>query len=102
MGIKSGFKRTPKLKIESVSDNLKDRQKYHIPLDFHAILELAMGLYCFFCVYISFVVDKPFIIGFMVVYGFGFLFVAINTVRESTWNLSGKLGTGNETVSEIA
>ncbi len=102
LGIKSGFKRTPKFKIESSEDNLKDRLKYQIPLDFHAVLELAMGLYCFFCVYISFVVGKPFIIGFMVVYGLGFLFVAINTIKESTWKLSEKLSTGNETVSEIA
>jgi hypothetical protein len=38
----------------------------------------------------------------MVVYGLGFLFVAINTIKESTWKLSEKLSTGNETVSEIA
>jgi cellulose synthase/poly-beta-1,6-N-acetylglucosamine synthase-like glycosyltransferase len=102
LGVKSGFKRTPKLRIESESDQLIDRQKYHIPMDYHAVLELIMGLYCFFCVYISFLVNKPFIIGFMIVYGFGFLFVGLNTIKESLWKYSGSAQVENKTLTEIA
>jgi len=102
LGVKSGFKRTPKLRIESESDQLIDRQKYHIPMDYHAVLELIMGLYCFFCVYISFLVNKPFIIGFMIVYGFGFLFVGLNTIKESLWKYSGSAQVENKTLTENA
>jgi len=100
LGIQSGFKRTPKLKIESKEDSWKDRQKYKIPLDYIAILEFLMGVYCLFCVYISFIVEKPFIIGFMVIYSFGFFFVSLHSIREALG--SGVLNVENETVPEIA
>ncbi|MCB1142979.1 MAG: glycosyltransferase [Leptospiraceae bacterium] len=102
LGIKSGFKRTPKLRIENSSDSLKDRQKYPIPFDANSILELAMAIYCFFCVYLSFLVDKPFIIGFLFIYGMGFLFVSLNTIKESLWKLQGAFEKEKEAVSEIA
>jgi len=101
LGIKSGFKRTPKLKIESNSDKLQERQKYKIPLDIHAVLELIMGIYCFLCVYISILVNKPFIIGFMIAYGLGFLFVSYNSIKESLWIFQ-DLKSEKETISEIA
>ncbi|MCX8000541.1 MAG: glycosyl transferase, partial [Leptospiraceae bacterium] len=85
LGIPSGFKRTPKLRIESSKDNLKDRLKYHLPLDWHAVFEFFMGVYCFVCIYLSFQVKKPFMVGFLVIYGLGFFFVAFNTVKEYLW-----------------
>jgi cellulose synthase/poly-beta-1,6-N-acetylglucosamine synthase-like glycosyltransferase len=85
MGIPSGFKRTPKLRIESSSDNLKERLKYHLPLDYHVLFEIVMGVYCIFCIYLSILVKKPFIIGFLVIYGMGFFFVAYNSIKEYLW-----------------
>lgn len=83
LGIKSSFKRTPKLKLENTADSWKDKLKYTIPLDFHIFLEFFMGIYCAFCVYLSFLVDKPFIVGFLIIYSLGFFFVSINTLKES-------------------
>lgn len=85
LGIQSGFKRTPKLKIESKSDKLVDRSKYRLPLDFHVVLELLMGTYSLFCIYLSFHVGKPYIIGFLSLYTLGFYFVAFQSIRESLW-----------------
>ena len=87
LGIKSGFKRTPKLRIENSADSLKERMKYTVPMDFHAILEIMMGVYCIFCIYLSIVTYKPFIIGFLVIYTAGFFFVAFGTLREAFWKL---------------
>lgn len=100
LGIQSGFKRTPKLKIETTSDSWKERQKYRIPLDSIVFFELFMSLYCFFCVFISLMVDKIWIIGFMLVYGFGFLFVAVNTFLETYGTPEMELE--KEVVTEIA
>lgn len=101
MGIPSGFKRTPKLRIENANDNLKDKMKYHLPLDYHVILELFMGIYCIFCIYLSFIVKKPFIIGFLVIYGAGFFFVAYNSIKEYLWKFQSALQE-TETSTEIA
>ncbi|MCC5816474.1 MAG: glycosyltransferase family 2 protein [Leptospira sp.] len=86
-GVQSGFKRTPKLKIESKKDNLLDRTKYAVPLDFHVILEIFMGSYAVFCIYLSIVMGKPYIIGFLVMYALGFYFVAFQSIREAMWKL---------------
>lgn len=85
LGIPSGFKRTPKLKIENKDDSLQDRLKYSIPLDIHVLFEFLMGVYCLFCIYLSVITQKPFVIGFMVLYSFGFFFVAFQSIRESLW-----------------
>jgi cellulose synthase/poly-beta-1,6-N-acetylglucosamine synthase-like glycosyltransferase len=85
LGIQSGFKRTPKLKIENNSDNLKEKLKYTIPFDSLSFIELFMGAYCLFCVYISFVVEKPFIIGFLFIYAIGFFFVGFSSIRDAYW-----------------
>ncbi len=85
LGIQSGFKRTPKLKIESNADNLKEKLKYTIPFDSLSFIELFMGAYCIFCVYISFVVEKPFIIGFLFIYAIGFFFVGFSSIRDAYW-----------------
>lgn len=87
LGIKSSFKRTPKLNIETSKDNLKEKNKYSIPLDFHVVLEFFMGLYCTLCVYLSFKVGKPYIVGFLIMYAFGFFFVAINSLKEALWSM---------------
>ncbi len=102
MGIPSGFKRTPKLRIEKNGDTLKDKMKYHQPLDLHSILEFAMGIYCLFCIYISFVVGKPFMVGFLIIYSSGFFFVGWNTVKEYLWKFQANLEPEAQTSAEIA
>jgi hypothetical protein len=83
LGIQSGFKRTPKMKIESKADNLADRMKYTIPLDIHVGLEFLMGCYCAFCIYLCLALDKPYVIGFLVLYSIGFFYVAFQSMREA-------------------
>lgn len=100
LGIKSGFKRTPKLKIENAQDNVRDRQKYGIPLDFHVVLEFFMGLYSVACIYIAFKVGKPYIVGFLVIYALGFFFVAINSMREALWSIKPAGFTGEPSAIE--
>jgi cellulose synthase/poly-beta-1,6-N-acetylglucosamine synthase-like glycosyltransferase len=85
LGIQSGFKRTPKLKIESGSDQVQDRMKYHIPLDLHVVFEFLMGSYCLFCIYLSIALGKPYILGFLVLYTLGFYFVGFQSIRETLW-----------------
>jgi cellulose synthase/poly-beta-1,6-N-acetylglucosamine synthase-like glycosyltransferase len=101
LGIPSGFKRTPKLRIEKSEDNIKDRLKYHLPMDYHAVLELLMGAYCVFCIYLSFLVKKPFIVGFLTIYSAGFFFVAFNTIKEYLWKYQTSLQE-TEASTEIA
>jgi hypothetical protein len=38
----------------------------------------------------------------MIVYGFGFLFVGLNTIKESLWKYSGSEQVENKTLTEIA
>jgi cellulose synthase/poly-beta-1,6-N-acetylglucosamine synthase-like glycosyltransferase len=83
LGIQSGFKRTPKMKIESKNDLLADRMKYTIPLDIHVGLEFLMGCYCVFCIYLCFALDKPYVVGFLVLYSIGFFYVAFQSMREA-------------------
>lgn len=84
-GVQSGFKRTPKLRIEKEGDSLQDKIKYVVPVDYRAFLEFFMGAYCVFCIYLSFVVGKPYMIGFMVLYSIGFFYVSYLSVAESFW-----------------
>ena len=90
LGIQSGFKRTPKLNISAKSDNLKEKLKYVVPFDSLSFFEFFMGLYCLFCIYISIVVEKPFIIGFLFIYSLGFFFVSIQTIKEAFWAMKRK------------
>lgn len=87
LGIQSSFKRTPKMRLEKNSDNIKERLKYYVPFDLLTLVEFFMGVYCLFCVYISIIVEKPFIIGFMFIYSLGFFFVAINSIKEAFWSM---------------
>jgi cellulose synthase/poly-beta-1,6-N-acetylglucosamine synthase-like glycosyltransferase len=84
-GIQSGFKRTPKLRLEGAGANLKERMKYVVPVDYRAILEFFMGLYCLLCIYLSFLVGKPYVVGFMVLYSIGFFYVSFLSIAESFW-----------------
>lgn len=81
-GIPSGFKRTPKLRIEKKSDQWAERNKYTVPVDYRAILEFGMGLYCLFCIYLSLVVGQPYVIGFMLLYAGGFFLVSFLSLYE--------------------
>ncbi|EQA38087.1 glycosyltransferase-like protein, family 2 [Leptospira inadai serovar Lyme str. 10] len=85
LGIQSSFKRTPKLRIEKNSDSVKERLKYTVPLDFHVVLEFLLGIYCLFSVALSFLVGRPYIVGFLLIYGIGFFFVSFQSFREAAW-----------------
>ncbi len=63
----------------------KEKVKYVVPVDYRAILEFFMGGYCVFCIYVSFLVGKPYVIGFMVLYSIGFFTVSFLSVSESFW-----------------
>ncbi|PJZ68731.1 glycosyl transferase [Leptospira perolatii] len=102
MGIQSSFKRTPKLRIEKNSDSLKERMKYTVPLDFHVVLEFLLGLYCLFSVFLSFFVGKPYIVGFLMVYGIGFFFVSFQSFREAVWKLKAAETASTEEVPQEA
>jgi hypothetical protein len=79
------------MRLENNSDNMKERLKYFVPFDFLTIIEFFMGVYCLFCVYVSIMVEKPFIIGFMVIYSLGFFFVSINSIKEALWSVKPSL-----------
>ncbi len=82
-GVPSAFKRTPKLRLENSNESLSDRNKYRVPVDYRAFLEFFMGCYCLLCIYLSVLVGKPYIIGFMVLYSIGFFYVSFLSVSES-------------------
>ncbi len=84
-GIQSGFKRTPKLRIESQKDKIMDRTKYAIPMDIHVFFELLMGTYSAFCIYLCIQLGKPYILGFLILYTIGFYSVGIRSILESLW-----------------
>ena len=84
-GIQSGFKRTPKLRIEGAGDSIKEKMKYTVPVDYRAFLEFFMGAYCLLCIYLSILVGKPYVVGFMVLYSIGFFYVSLLSVAESYW-----------------
>lgn len=83
LGIKSPFKRTPKLRIESKSDSVTERARYRQPLDPLVPLEFLMGLYCFVCVAVSIHLNFSMLAPLMALYGAGFFYVAILSVREA-------------------
>ena len=89
LGVQSSFKRTPKLAIENSSDDLKSRLKYKIPLDYHAVLEILMGAYCIFTIYLAVFMGKLFVIPFLVLYSAGFFFVGFQTLKEAVWGMKG-------------
>lgn len=87
LGVQSAFKRTPKLRIESSTDDIKSRLKYKIPLDYLAILEILMGIYCLLTVYLSFYMKKPYVIPFLLLYAAGFFFVGFQSIKEAVWGM---------------
>lgn len=83
LGVKSPFKRTPKLRIESKSDSVTQRSKYRQPLDPLVPLEFLMGFYCLTCVYFSVQLNFTMLAPLMVLYGAGFFYVALLSLREA-------------------
>lgn len=87
LGIQSSFKRTPKLRIESRSDVIQSRNRYRLPLDPLVILEIFMGLYCLVCVYQSFVIERVFLVPFLLIYAAGFLYIGLGSLKEAYDNM---------------
>ena len=86
LGIQSGFKRTPKLRIESRADQIKERTRYRLPLDPYVFLEIFMGLYCAACIAYSYYIDRLFLVPFLLIYTAGFLYMGLDSIRESYMN----------------
>ena len=95
LGIKSAFKRTPKLRIESKLDRVAQRAKYKQPADPLVPLEFLMGVYCLVCVYFSAKLKLTMLAPLMVLYAAGFFYVAILSAREA-WG-SGDVETDSDT-----
>ena len=89
LGIQSSFKRTPKYRIESRKDILKERMKYALPLDKMSFLELFMGIYCLVLIYFTVKTDRLFILPFLLLYASGFFYVSFLSIFESSY-FSGK------------
>jgi len=85
LGIQSSFKRTPKYRIESKKDNLKERMKYSLPLDKMAFLEMFMGIYSLVLIYFSITTGRLFIMPFLILYASGFFYVSFLSVFESSY-----------------
>jgi cellulose synthase/poly-beta-1,6-N-acetylglucosamine synthase-like glycosyltransferase len=80
--IESGFLRTPKFRVESKSDDWKNKS-YVAPTDFLVILEFFMGIYCLIGLYL-FLSNRGYFIGpFLAIYTSGFLYVATITFIHS-------------------
>jgi cellulose synthase/poly-beta-1,6-N-acetylglucosamine synthase-like glycosyltransferase len=82
IGKKSAFMRTPKYRIESKKDAVRDRNRYRQPLDTTVILEFLMGIYGLVTIYFAWVYEKPFIIPFMLIYSAGFLYISLGNLLE--------------------
>lgn len=62
------------------------------------VLEFLMGFYCLGTVFLSFVLGKPQIVGFLVIYALGFFYVGYLSLKEAAWKLgaSSKQGSTEE------
>ena len=87
IGKQSSFKRTPKYGIEAKTDVLKERMKYYIPLDKLVFAEIFMGIYCLACIYFSILMERPFVVPFMILYAGGFFYVAAQGIMETSFKL---------------
>ena len=74
-GVSSAFIRTPKR--GSRIKNYKTRISW-LPL-----LEVTMGLYCAFSLFVYMSADKYLVGPFLLIYSLGFIFVGLNSMRES-------------------
>ncbi len=83
LGVKSSFKRTPKLRLESKNDRAIDRDRYRLPLDRLVWLELGMGLYTALCAFLSLRYDLWMLTPFLLVYSGGFLYVGLLSLGEA-------------------
>ncbi len=76
-GVQSGFIRTPK----AGGDKAK-RKVYRLPKSPLPFAEVIFGLYCVWTALMYYWADNPLVIPFMLLYGFGFLYVGVNGIRE--------------------
>ncbi|MBX7058251.1 MAG: glycosyltransferase family 2 protein [Leptospirales bacterium] len=83
LGVQSSFKRTPKLRLESRADRVLERQRYRLPLDHLVWLELAMGLYCATCAWLSYSFDLWMLTPFMAIYASGFFYAGLGSIVEA-------------------
>ena len=82
LNVPSGFIRTPKLNITNVKEDFKKKQ-YKIPLNSVFLIEILMGIYCLFGVFLYWKNYQVLIGPFLIVYTIGFSYVAIISFLHS-------------------
>lgn len=82
LNIKSSFRRTPKFKVESKTDDWRTKS-YLAPVDFLMIGEFFMGFYCLTGLYLFLFKHAYFMGPFLTIYTGGFFYVAILTFIHS-------------------
>lgn len=84
MGKKSGFVRTPKLKIEGKSDSITERNAYtSIAFDKLVFWELALIGYILTTIHFAFATGKLFVIPYMLLYAGGFMYIAFTSLKTT-------------------
>lgn len=91
IGKKSAFIRTPKLRLESKKDRVKERARYNtVKIDKTAILEFLMGIYILVAMFIAIEVEKYFVVPFLWLYASGFFYISYHTVNDAIRQNTGK------------
>lgn len=89
LGIKSGFKRTPKLNLINTTDKISSRNKYRIKIDPFSWIEILMGVYSLGLVFYSIKSGILFFIPLMLLYAAGFFYLGFGSVfadMKYRWN----------------
>jgi hypothetical protein len=81
-GRESSFQRTPKFRIEGLSDRWADKS-YALPFSPMALGELALALYAAWGIRIALAWGRPFIIPYLALYALGFGYVSLLTIAHS-------------------
>ena len=83
-GKKSGFVRTPKMRLENKSDVIAQRARYNIvKFDKVAFLEFLMGAYVTLTIAVAAAINKPFVIPFLILYASGFFYISFFTLYDA-------------------
>lgn len=81
LGVGNVFRRTPKFNVNSPTDHWQT-SVYRLPLDGLVIAELALGLYSLVGAWIALTNGHQFAVPFILLYAFGFCYVALQGVWD--------------------
>ena len=80
----TGFTRTPKYAVtERGDESWKQATKYHRKFDVTPVIELCLGIYFTYAVYASIAYGAWVAFPFMVLFQFGFLYMALLSVVQT-------------------